>query len=165
MASRRVQAMLSATKEGDMKILLAYDGMKRSKKALEEAAELARDGAAEPTIVSVVPEAEARATKAGGHRMLAPHAHQDVALAHRYLSDHGIPAEMKILHGDPVEELLREARKGGYDLIVVGSRELGPIGRAVLGSVSAKLVKEAPCPVLVVGEGASVRHEPQVPAN
>jgi nucleotide-binding universal stress UspA family protein len=148
-----------------MKILLAYDGMERSEKALEEAVELARDGAAEPTIVSVVPEAEARASKAGGHRMLAPHAHQDVAVAHRYLTDRGVPAVMKILHGDPVEELRREAREGSYDLIVAGSRSLGPIGRVVLGSVSARLVKEAPCPVLVVGEGASVRHEPQVAAS
>jgi nucleotide-binding universal stress UspA family protein len=72
---------------------------------------------------------------------------------------------MKILYGDPVEELRREANDGGYDLIVVGSRELGPIGRVVLGSVSARLVKESPCPVLVVGEGAKVRHEPQVPAS
>ena len=165
MAPGCVQAMLTATKEGDMKILLAYDGMERSRKALEEAAELAQDGAAEPTVVSVVPEAEARASKSGGHRMLAPHAHQDVAVAHRYLTDRGIPAEMKILHGDPVEELRREAREGGYDLIVVGSRELGPIGQAVLGSVSAGLVTEAPCPVLVVGEGASVRHEPKVAAS
>jgi nucleotide-binding universal stress UspA family protein len=145
-----------------MRILLAYDGMERSSKALEETIELARDGAADVTIVSVVPEAEARASKSGGHRVLAPHAHQDVALAHRYLIDHGIPAEMKILYGDPVEELRREAGEGGYDFIVAGSRELGPIGRVVLGSVSARLVNEAPCPVLVVGEGASVRHEPSV---
>ena len=72
-----------------MKILLAYDGMERSKHALEEARELG-SGSANVTIVSVVPESEARASKAGGHRWLAPHAHQDVAVAHEYLSDAGI---------------------------------------------------------------------------
>jgi nucleotide-binding universal stress UspA family protein len=148
-----------------MKILLAYDGMERSKHALEEARELGSGSETNVTIVSVVPESEARASKAGGHRWLAPHAHQDVAVAHEYLSEAGIATEMRILHGDPVDEIRREAREGGYDLIVVGSRELGPVGRAVLGSVSAKLVKQAHCPVLVVGEGASVRHEPQVPAS
>ena len=44
-------------------------------------AELAADGRAEVTILSVVPEAEARGSKSGGHRWLAPHAHLDVAVA------------------------------------------------------------------------------------
>jgi nucleotide-binding universal stress UspA family protein len=146
-----------------MKILLAYDGFPHSSHALEEAAELATTGRAEVTVVSVVPESDARASKAGGHGWLAPHAHQDVAVAHRYLSDRGIDAEMKILHGDAVEELCREARTGGYDLIVAGSRRRGTIGRLVLGTISGKLVREAPCPVVVAGKGVAVRHEPSVP--
>ena len=148
-----------------MKILLAYDGLERSKHALEETGELAAAGEPEVTIVSVVPESEAQATKSGGHRWLAPHAHQDVAVAHKYLRDRGIASEMRVLHGDPSEEILREAREGAYDLIVVGSRELGPIGRAVLGSVSTKVVEAAPCAVLVAGVGASIRHEPAVAVN
>ena len=80
----------------------------------------------------------------------------------KFLRERGIGSEMKVEQGDPVEEIRREALEGGYDLIVAGSREPGPVGRVVLGSVSAKLVKDAPCPVLVVGEGATVRHEPAV---
>jgi nucleotide-binding universal stress UspA family protein len=76
-----------------------------------------------------------------------------VAVAHKYLAEGGVAAEMKVDYGDPVEEIRREALDGGYDLIIVGSRELGPVGRVVLGSVSARLVKESPCPVLVAGEG------------
>ena len=64
------------TKEEIMKILLAYDGFQRSKRALEETAELASGGEVEVTILSVVPEAETRASKSGGHRFLAPHAHR-----------------------------------------------------------------------------------------
>lgn len=82
-----------------MKILLAYDGMERSKHALEEVGELAAVGDSDVTIVSVVPESEARASKAGGHRVLAPHAHQDVAVAHKYLRERGMDAEMKVLYG------------------------------------------------------------------
>jgi nucleotide-binding universal stress UspA family protein len=145
-----------------MKIMLAYDGMERSKHALEKTAGLAENRGADVTILSVVPESEARASKSGGHRFLAPHAHEDVAVAHKYLAEGGVAAEMKVVYGDPVDEIRREALDGGYDLIVVGSRELGPVGRVVLGSVSARLVKESPCPVLVAGEGAAVHHEPQI---
>jgi nucleotide-binding universal stress UspA family protein len=143
-----------------MKILLAYDGLPHSKHALEEAAELGAGGRREVVVLSVVPEAEARASKAGGHRFLPPHAHQDVAVAHEYLRERGIASEMKIEHGDPVTEIRKEAAAGGYDLIVVGSRGRGAVGSALLGSVSKKLVDNAPCAVIVAGKDATVRHEP-----
>lgn len=143
-----------------MKILLAYDGFDYSFNALEEAARLAQEDDAEITIVSVVPQAQARASKAGGHRWLAPHAHQDVARAHAFLFERGIDAEMKILHGDPATELIREAAEGDYDLVVAGSRGLGPFSARLLGSVTRKLVKAVPCPVVVAGPEKTERHEP-----
>jgi nucleotide-binding universal stress UspA family protein len=143
-----------------MKVLLAYDGFEHSKRALEEAAELAADGLGEMTILSVVPEADARGSKSGGHRWLAPHAHQDVAIAHRYLAELGVEAEMRIAYGDPVDEIRREAEAGAYDVIVVGSHGRGGLAQVVLGSVSKALLQQSPCPVLVAGKDATVRHEP-----
>jgi nucleotide-binding universal stress UspA family protein len=58
-----------------MKVLFAYDGFPHSRHALKEVAELAPNGDAEVTILSVVPEAEARGSKAGRRRWLLPHAH------------------------------------------------------------------------------------------
>jgi nucleotide-binding universal stress UspA family protein len=142
-----------------MKILLAYDGFEHSKHALEEAAELAANGVGELTILSVVPESEAGASKAGGHRWLAPHAHQDVAIAHRYLAERGIQAEMRIAYGDPVEEIRKEAEDGGHDFIVVGSHGHGTVGQLFLGSVSKALLEAAPCPVMVAGKDTTVRRE------
>jgi nucleotide-binding universal stress UspA family protein len=145
-----------------MKILLSYDGFTHSKRALEEVAELAANGRAEVTILSAVPEAEARGSKSGGHRWLAPHAHEDVAVAHRYLHERGIEAEMKIAHGDPAGEIRKEAIEGEYELVVVGSRGRRALGELLLGSVSQKLVDEAPCPILIAGKDVKVRHEPAV---
>ncbi len=76
-----------------------------------------------------------------------------------------LEAETKIRHGDPAEELIREATEGGYDVAVAGSRGLGPVGQLVLGSVSRKLVKGMPCPVVVAGPETTVRHEPGVVAR
>jgi nucleotide-binding universal stress UspA family protein len=142
---------------GDMKILLAYDGFEHSRHALEEAAELANGG--DVKIVSVVPEADARASKAGGHRWLAPHAHHDVAIAHRFLAERGIDSDMKIAYGDPATEIRKEAAAGEFDVIIVGSRDQRALGRLLLGSVSKALLEEAPCPVLVAGKNATIRRE------
>eukprot|EP00020_Sapocribrum_chincoteaguense_P007174 CAMPEP_0170747910 /NCGR_PEP_ID=MMETSP0437-20130122/9572_1 /TAXON_ID=0 /ORGANISM="Sexangularia sp." /LENGTH=158 /DNA_ID=CAMNT_0011086715 /DNA_START=58 /DNA_END=532 /DNA_ORIENTATION=+ len=48
--------------------------------------------------------------------------------------------------------ILHEAEAAGADMIVVGSRGLGLIKRAVLGSVSSHIVHNAKVPVLVVTE-------------
>jgi len=83
-----------------MRILLCYDGFPHSQHALEEAVKLAKDAAAEITILSVVPR-DARATRTGVHVGLKPHAHEDVAVAHAYLRERAIEAEMKIAYGEP----------------------------------------------------------------
>jgi nucleotide-binding universal stress UspA family protein len=145
-----------------MKILLAYDGFERSQPALEEAARIAADEpGADIKTLSVVPP-DARGSKAGGHVGMAPHAHEDVARAHAYLRERGIPSEMKIAHGDPAEEILREAREGAYDMLVTGTRGRGPVARLLLGSVSHELAEKAPCTVLIVSEEHRVRIEPRV---
>ena len=58
----------------------------------------------------------------------------------------------EIAEGDPVDELVRAARYQEAELIVVGSRGLGAIAGALLGSVSRALVQHSPVAVLVVKE-------------
>ncbi|MBI2077750.1 MAG: universal stress protein [Euryarchaeota archaeon] len=52
--------------------------------------------------------------------------------------------------GRPADTLVLEARRRDCGLIVVGSRGLGTLRRAFLGSVSNRIVHEAPMSVLVV---------------
>lgn len=60
----------------------------------------------------------------------------------------GKSAAIHVAYGSPAAEVLRVARPA--DVIVCGTHGRGLLGRLVLGSVSQKLLREAPCPVLVV---------------
>jgi len=62
----------------------------------------------------------------------------------------GLGVETSMEAGRAADVLIEKANETFADLIVVGSRGLGPATSAVLGSVSAHLVDHAPCPVLVV---------------
>jgi nucleotide-binding universal stress UspA family protein len=141
-----------------MKFLVAFDAREHSAFALDKAAETAAAEGAEVTVLSVVPP-DARGTKSGGHVGAAPHADVDVAYARRYLGDRGIEAATKTAHGDPADEILLEARAGDYDLLFLGTRELGPIMGRVLGSVSRKVIQDAPCAVIVAGRSGATRTE------
>ena len=52
--------------------------------------------------------------------------------------------------GDPGAMLCRVAEEIAADIVTVGSRGRGVIKRALLGSVSAHVVHNAPCPVMIV---------------
>jgi len=52
--------------------------------------------------------------------------------------------------GDPAEKILALAVEKKADLIVTGTRGRSEIAGLLLGSVADKLVRHAPCPVLVV---------------
>jgi nucleotide-binding universal stress UspA family protein len=62
----------------------------------------------------------------------------------------GKVAQSHLRIGDPDEEILKFCEEqGGFGLIVMGSRGLGPIKRRLIGSVSESVVRHAQYPVLV----------------
>jgi len=77
---------------------------------------------------------------------------------HRILEDaqaealkRGVPSvDLVYLRGKVVEAILEHLEHSPPDLVVVGTRGLSRGSRLLLGSVSSRLVSEAPCPVLVV---------------
>jgi nucleotide-binding universal stress UspA family protein len=58
-----------------------------------------------------------------------------------------VPIEHIRLTGDAGRALVRETARTG--MLVVGSHGRGPVRRALLGSVSARVVRDARCPVIV----------------
>jgi nucleotide-binding universal stress UspA family protein len=53
--------------------------------------------------------------------------------------------------GDPATEIIRCATQLGDDLIVLGTRGRGAVGRRFLGSVARDVVTRAPCPTATIG--------------
>ena len=58
-------------------------------------------------------------------------------------------AETRVLRGDPASAICQLAEELDAAAIVIGSRGRGGFKRAVLGSVSDHVVRNAPCPVVV----------------
>ncbi len=64
----------------------------------------------------------------------------------------GTVVEAHVMEGRIAPEIVGLAEEIGAGLIVMGSRGLGGIRRALMGSVSDSVVQHAHCPVLVVRE-------------
>jgi len=54
------------------------------------------------------------------------------------------------LDGDAADALVRAAKERGVDLVVIGSRSFGPLGRLLHGSVSTEVSQHVRCPCLIV---------------
>ena len=55
-----------------------------------------------------------------------------------------------VMAGPPAQVILERLRDGRHDLLVMGTRGLGRVGSALLGSVSQTVLHAAEVPVLVV---------------
>lgn len=129
------------------KLLLAYDGSEHSRKALDLAAEMARGFGAALTVLSVVPVHPGRAP-------IDPwddsHVHADELVeARRLLREQGIEARLVESAGNVPEIIERFAEAGSFDAVIVGSRGLGVLGRALQGSVSEHVATHASTTVVV----------------
>jgi nucleotide-binding universal stress UspA family protein len=76
----------------------------------------------------------------------------------------GIPVHHVLLEGDPSGEIARYAADAGIDVIVIGTHGRTGVDRPVMGSVAERVMREAPCSVLVVKlpKGAGAVGRPQV---
>ena len=55
-----------------------------------------------------------------------------------------------LLEGDPASEIARYAADASIDVIVIGTHGRTGVDRLVMGSVAERVMREAPCSVLVV---------------
>jgi len=61
----------------------------------------------------------------------------------------GLTGEIVVVHGVPFQEILDMAKKRQVDLIIMGTHGSTGLSHVLLGSVAEKVVRLAPCPVLI----------------
>jgi nucleotide-binding universal stress UspA family protein len=72
----------------------------------------------------------------------------DTLLAHG--RERGVEVEGELTMEAPSDAILRRARELSADAIVMGTRGLGRLRGALLGSVAERIIRSAPCPVMTV---------------
>ncbi|MCT1902791.1 universal stress protein [Oceanobacillus sojae] len=139
-------------------ILVAYDGSDLSRKAVEEAkkqVKLAEDAVLH--VVTVISNGGPTVNVALARSFmndLAEEARPAIESIREELEGAGIACKADILMDytfrNPASQLIDYAKENEIELIVLGSRGLGGVGRFFLGSVSSQIVHQAQCKVLVV---------------
>lgn len=74
----------------------------------------------------------------------------------------GVRTEVKLRHGEVLQQILSEIREGNYDVVVTGSALSRSFRTYVLGDVSREIVNRATCAVLVA-RGQQIHAGPHFP--
>ncbi len=144
-------------------IVLAVDGSEQAKMATQAAAELSAGTGSEVHVIYVQPSP----ARMFGHHSYSADVEESLldrarAEAREFLDEQaetvrsggGEAAQTYLGTGRPDEEIVELAEEIGAGMVVVGSRGLGGVRRALLGSVSDSVVRHAHGSVLVIrGEG------------
>ncbi len=145
-----------------MKVLLGVDGTSYSQAAAALAKALRIGKKAEATILTVIPEH----VFLGGHTLAdllgrsglrriqtrkaeAEQASELLAKLSKPLAAPGAKVETMIRRGSPADEIIKACRGMPADLVLVGFKGTGDSPEFLLGSVAHKVIKYAPCSVLV----------------
>jgi nucleotide-binding universal stress UspA family protein len=115
------------------RIMVGYDGSESARRALEAAADLVGYGSTLTVVTVQNGELDGSVSRDARDR----------------LQLRNVEARYSEPSGEAAEQLVESARRLEADLVVVGRRNRSPL-RVLLGSVSARVVRRAPCDVLVV---------------
>jgi nucleotide-binding universal stress UspA family protein len=74
---------------------------------------------------------------------------QSLATYNKRVTDAGTACEVMVLHGIPFQSIIDVARDEQVDMIIMGTHGRTGLGHLLLGSVAEKVVRLAPCPVLI----------------
>lgn len=144
--------------KGFRRILYATDFSNASRPAFAKAIAVARANRAELLIAHVLPSVSPLG--AGGY--VTPRMYKEMETAMRRGAEKRLNSLLErarkarvrhkglLLRGLPHEEIASAAKSKKADLVVVGTHGRTGMARVFLGSVAARVISAAPCPVLAV---------------
>jgi nucleotide-binding universal stress UspA family protein len=150
------------------KILLPVDFSQRAIGAARYAEALAEQFGAAVTMLHVIPPPhyEFASMEAGSTALAELYLNRKAVIeqeSRNFLTAElpGFAPQRILLEGDPAREIVKMAHDEGFSLIVMPTHGYGPFRRFVLGSVTAKVLHDADCPVWT---GVHLEEAPEVSA-
>jgi nucleotide-binding universal stress UspA family protein len=148
-----VKKPCSACRGAYASLLVPFDASAPSRRSLERACALAQRDAAAVTVIYVIPRYEEmldfmrtsqieKNLRGEAVRILD----EGKALARAL----GIEAQVLIAEGHGGDEIAKAVVTAGHDLVVMGTSGWRGVDKALLGSTAERVIRDAPCPVLVV---------------
>lgn len=127
-------------------ILVNYDFLPSSIKALEKAVLVAKGFGSKLTVLHVDDDEHHTQLKSIYNKVLEKKLQllEDVKNQHK-----DVEIETVLIKGKPKEEILKMVQKGRYDLVVMGRRNPTDKSRVFLGSLSLEVIKNSPVSVLI----------------
>lgn len=146
------------------RILVPTDGSREGERAVEYAIDLAREHGATIRAIYVVNPASygglPMETAWDGINAALRDEGQEAVDRVIELADDDVTVETAVLEGSPSRVIVDEAQPDRCDLVVMGTHGRGGIDRLLLGSVTERVVRSSPVPVLTVRVGErSVENE------
>lgn len=137
------------------RILVATDASEYSRHALSAAIEYAKQFQAEIELLHVVSQPSIGYPELSGY--FFAYSEEQVNEIGKQILDETLKGidigqvkiSRKVVSGYPQTAILDEIKRD-IDLVIMGTRGHSPIGGALIGSVTQRILAEAPCPVLVV---------------
>ncbi|MHA6260134.1 universal stress protein [Sporosarcina sp. CAU 1771] len=136
-----------------MKIAVAIDGSENALRAAKQAITLARylpDAHLEVIFVADNSKAKDERLLTQSPESLSLKREQKVHPIIELAKEADVKAKVKMLKGNPAQEIIKYVCSGEVDHLVIGSRGLNTFQEMLLGSVSHKVVKHVSCPVTIV---------------
>ncbi|HKN18318.1 MAG TPA: universal stress protein [Dissulfurispiraceae bacterium] len=134
-------------------ILVSFDGSEFSKKALIRACELAKIDGSEIRVFYVIPRYEEMIefiSSSSIKENLRRDAENIVEKTKTIAAEQGVKIQTEVAEGDEAEKIIEKAKELKSDLIVMGTHGWKSINRAIIGSITERVIIDAPCPVLIV---------------
>ncbi|MBT2696649.1 universal stress protein [Bacillus sp. ISL-40] len=135
------------------KIALATDGSEHSKRAAENAINIAKcspNSKIEVLYVVDPDKVKSDVLSNWNSADIGDSRKSRMREVERLAKESGVSYEIKILHGEPGPVIVDYVNKNKFEIVIIGSRGLNVLQEFVLGSVSHKVAKRANCPVLIV---------------
>ncbi len=145
------------------KILVAVDGSDSSKNAFRQACKIARDDKSWITVITTIPfyqdlfqlpsiqEKVSKTLRAEGERVISE--------IKKIADEEDAFIKPRLEEGSPSDTIVDVADEGNFDLIVMGRHGKSRLERALVGSVTARVIGHSQRDVLVVPTGAFVGWE------